>query len=185
MMYDCKKFTLLILSAVSNGALHCGWRSPAIRTEPPVKRATPIRQKHARKQASLPSTTRRAGFFETDGRAAVSATRGSAMKGTFRAFAASGLLVAALAGVDAAMAQKQGGTVATIRLSRTRPPERLVARRSLLRKRARRRVQAGAPTRSSRRPMLSSRACTPAKSSFIPAKSRSSAPSRVITSSNF
>jgi hypothetical protein len=105
------------------------------------------------------------------------------MKGTFRAFAASGLLVAALAGVDAAMAQKQGGTVATIRLSRTRPPERLVARRSLLRKRARRRVQAGAPTRSSRRPMLSSRACTPAKSSFIPAKSRSSAPSRVITSS--
>jgi hypothetical protein len=49
MMYDWKKFTLLILSAVSGGALHCGWRSLAIRTEPPVKRATPIRQKHARK----------------------------------------------------------------------------------------------------------------------------------------
>src|ERR1700730_4258982 len=77
MMYDCKKFALLILSAVSSGAPHCGWRSLAIRTEPPVKRATPIRQKHAREQASLPSTTRRAGF-ETAGRAAVSATRGSA-----------------------------------------------------------------------------------------------------------
>jgi hypothetical protein len=49
MMYDWKKFTLLILSSVSGGALHCGWRSLAIRTEPPVKRATPIRQKHARK----------------------------------------------------------------------------------------------------------------------------------------